>query len=426
MLESDRPGLPNIDEPNTDEPNTDEPGIGPGVSRREFGRGLVGATITTGLFTGCRPCFSPWPPRTRQPRRAQGPRTFTIRARIRDGEFRGLRCLLDEPTHNPFETSANGIHYARLFTTDQQSLYFMVIYDDYWDAIEFLGKNAAGIDNIFNRCEDYPPQGAANADALDAFMRAHLVCVELFYRAYDNSQAEVRDALALRDSFLQFLQDTDGVGEAELRQRYAAFLKDPNLLNHDRDRANDVDGGASKQAIRLSPNSPDRVNPFTLLCRVHEQALPKLRRTLELGTFATIDLGMRPLKNLPTLHFARVSIVNRNQMLFASVYDGDFIQYVEDFGTRIAKEIDTVFGACVGYPLAGSRDILQFKDFLRAHQIVTSAFGGSYLSRSLLQIKSSLALTQQLARFSRRVGPDHRRLPDRLRRFLHDNQDLLT
>lgn len=416
MLESDRPGPRDVDDASESADSE--------LSRREFGRGLVGATITTGLFTGCRPCFSPKPPR-RQPRRAQGPRTFTVRAQILPGRYRDLHCLLEDPGHNPFETAANGIHYARLFTTDPQSLYFMVIYDDYWNAIDFLGHNAEGVDRVFAHCEGYPPQGAKDTAALESFINENLVCVELFYRAYDNSQAEIRDALTLRDNFLSFLQVTDGVDETELRRRYAALLRDPQLVNHDHDKHNDVEGGTSKEALKLV-SSPDRVNPFTLLCRVQADKLPKLKRTLELGTFATIDLGMRPLKNLPTLHFARVSIVNGDEMLFASVYDGDFIQYVEDFSTRIAKEMDTVFGACVGYPLAGSRDVYQFKDFLRAHQVTTNAFGGHYLSRSLLQIKSSLALSRQLDRFSRRVDADHPRLSAKLQRFLHKNQDLLT
>ncbi|MCA9704610.1 MAG: hypothetical protein KDK70_02035 [Myxococcales bacterium] len=404
-----------------------EPVADPAWSRRGFGRGLVGATITSGLFAGCRPCFSPWPPRE-QSRRARGPRTFTMRAQILPGQDRALQCLLDDPGFNPFKTPANGIHYARLFITDPTSLYFMVIYDDYWSAIHLLGRNAEGIDAVFGHCAGYPAGGAADAHALDGYVRENLVCVELFYRAYDNTQAEVRDALALREHFLRFLRLTDGVGDAELRRAWAAFLQDPNLLNHDRSDGNDAPGkGSSGEDMVLLPaNSPDRVNPFTLVARVEESALPGLRRKLELGTFATIDLGMRPLKNLPTLHFARVSIINGNQMLFASVYDGDFIQYVEDFSSRIAKQMDAVFGASVGYPLAGSRDVFAFKDFLRAHQVPTSAFGGGYLSHSLLQIKSSLALTRALARFERRGDSTHPRLAAKLRRFLHDNQNLLT
>lgn len=359
----------------------------------------------------------------------RGPRTFTVQAKVSPEHFRELRQLLNDPTYNPFQADARGIHYARFFTTGHDTLYFMVIYDEYWNAVRFLGKNAAGVDRIFGHCSGYPAGGAADAEALDQYLRANFLCVELFYRAYDTRQSDIRDALVLRDHFLSFLRATDGASDADLRARYADFVDDPHLLNHDRSKTNDMPRAmtAANQSIQLTPiRSPDRVGPFTLLARIKDKELKKVQRLMRLGTFATIDLGIRPLKNLPTLHFARVSIVDNNYMLFASVYDGDFIQYVEDFGTRIAKEIDKVFGSLVGYPLAGSRDIIAFKAFLRARQITTNAFGGPYLDRSLLQIKSSLSLSKKLSKFTRSVGPGDRRLATKLRHFLHDNQLLLT
>ncbi len=398
------------------------------ISRRVFASGAVGATIASGLFTGCRPCFSPFPPK-HEPAHKRGPRTFTIQAKVPPSHFRALRALLDDPQHNPFQSDAHGIHYARFFTAGHDTLYFMVIYDSYWDAVRFLGKNAAGVDAVFGHCSGYPAAGAADAEALDAYLRAHLLCVELFYRAYDNSQTELRDALVLRDHFNRFLRAADGVSEAELRALYADFVHDPYLVNHDKSTVNDMPRAmtAANQDIRLTPIlSPDRVGPFTLLARIKDGQLGKLKRLMQLGTFATIDLGIRPLKNLPTLHFARVSVIDDTYMLFASVYDGDFIQYVEDFGTRIADEIDKIFGKLVGYPLGGSRDIIAFKAFLRARQIKTNAFGGAYLDRSLLQIKSSVALSKELYHFTRFIGPDDRRMPSKLRHFLSENQLLLS
>lgn len=400
----------------------------PLLSRRSFAAQSAGAVITTGLFAGCRPCFSPFAPKN-EPQHKRGPRTFTVQAKVSPSHFRELRRLLDDPNHNPFQSDAHGIHYARFFTAGHDTLYFMVIYDDYWNAVNFLGKNAEGVDRVFGHCSGYPATGAADSEALNTYLRKNFLCVELFYRAYDNQQADLRDALVLRDHFLSFLRDVEGVNEATLRARYADFVHDPHLLNHDKLKGNDMPQAATaaNEAIRITPIiGPDRVGPFTLLARIKDGHLKKVKRLMQLGTFATIDMGIRPLKNLPTLHFARVSIVNKNYMLFASVYDGDFIQYVEDFGTRIAKEIDKIFGSLVGYPLAGSRDIANFKAFLRARQIKTNAFGGSYLDRSLLQIKSSLKLSKELAHFTRFTTPDDRRLAAKLRHFLHDNQLLLT
>lgn len=430
MPQSDGPGPYDAPHVGAGEPWPAEPGM----SRRALGCGLVGAVVTSSLFAGCRP-FSPFAPR-HQTALTRGPRTFTVRVDIQSSRYRRVEDMLDDASFNPFENPHGGVHFARLFTTEHRYLYFMVIYDDYDDAIDFLHANAKGVDQVFDNCIDYP--GAANRELLDEYVRAKLLTVELFYRAYDESQQEIRDALALRDAFLVFLRSTEGLSEAELRTRYAEFLVNPNMLNHDRDRENDVDWADTEagRPLRLRPlamvdpeetiSTPDRVSPFTLMARVHPDKLSKLRRTLWLGTFANIELAARPLRNLPTLHFARVSIVDGSQMLFASVYDGDFIQYVEDFSTRIAKEIDKVFGASVGYPLAGSKDIFQFKDFLRANQIVTRDFAGSYLDRSLLQIQASVALTKALASFIKRVGPEHRNLATRFNCFLNDHQDLLT
>lgn len=421
--------------------------LGLGISRRGFGQGLVAATAVAsagGLLSGCRQCFSPKAPR-HETKRRKGPRTFTVRANVRPEQYRALVELLDDPDFNPFEVAGSGIHFGRLFTTEHRYLYLMVIYDEYEDAVDFLHANASGVDRVFAHCRDFP--GATDKEKLEGYLRSHFLCVELFYRAYDESQAEIREALDMRDAFLAFLRSTEGVPEEELRRRYRALVDGRPILELDRQRDDDeewsdvegspvplvplvqqgpIEGPALAKAKPLGINEPDRVSPFTLMARVEPRKLVTLARRLRLGTYAVIDLGLRPLKNLPTLHFARVSIIDGNQMLFASVYDGDFIQYVEDFGTRIADQIDKVFGSCVGYPMAGSRDVFAFRDFLRANEVVTRDFAGAYLDRSLLQIRSSLALTRAFGRFSRRVGPDHRNLPARLQRFLHDNQGLLT
>jgi hypothetical protein len=421
-----------------------------GISRRGLGRGVVAAASASGLLlSGCRRCFSPEPPRV-ETRRTRGPRTFTVRARVQPGRYRALVEMLDDPDFNPFEVPSPGIHFCRLFTTDHQYLYFMVVYDAYPAALELLRANAAGIDRVFDHCVDYP--GATDVAKLDAYVRRTQLCVELFYRAYNESQEEIREALLLRDHFLALLRSIEGVSEAKLRELYGGFVTQASMATFDRRPGHDdgseaevgepvplmplVQQGPVQGPVQALPpvpvaralvtNAPDRVSPFTMMARVDPSKLVMLSRRLRLGTYAVIDLGLRPLENLPTLHFARVSIIDGDRMLFASVYDGEFLQYVEDFGTRIADEIDKVFGSCVGYPIAGSRDVFAFRDFLRANQIVTRDFAGTYLDRSLLQIQASLALARAVARFRRRVGPEHRNLPARLQRFLYDNQGLLA
>lgn len=390
----------------------------------------LGVAVGVGVLPGCKPCFSPLTP---EPPTLQkkGARTITVRATIKPGKYRELRALLDDECYDPFAQPTRGIHYARLFTTDESSLFFMVIYDDFEQALAFLHDNADGVDPIFSLCVDYPDAGARDYEALERFVWNKKICVQLFYRAYNTTQPKVREALTLRARFLEFVRRSDGVTAAELSQLYANFRDDPHLFALAPDKRRKPRPGS----LELASDDPlkmerivgtGRVNPFTLLARVRDDKLKQVKRILQLGTFATIDLGLRPLSNLPTLHFARVSIIDDNRLLFASVYDGDFIQYVEDFGTRIASEIDKVFGACVGYPLAGSRDVGQFRTFLRSHQIATSAFGGSYLNHTLLEIQASLALSKALARFGDRISADDPNLRGKLDRFLYDNQLLLS
>jgi hypothetical protein len=358
---------------------------------------------------------------------------LTVRAAIKRGKYRDLRKILDDGKYNPFQQPTQGVHYARLFTTDERSLFFMVIYDEYEQALCFLNDNAEGVDRIFQCCEGYPEAGAADYEALKAYVWNNKICVQLFYRAYGDTQPVVRDALTLRQNFLSFIRNADGVSGPELQRLYSLFCSDPQLLSlippeqRKRQQIPEQHAATSSELVQMEPIiGKGRVNPFTLLARVRDDKLRKIQRTLQLGTFATVDLGLRPLENLSTLHFARVSIINNNQMLFASVYDGDFFQYIEDFGTRIASEIDQVFGVCVGYPMAGSRDVGQFKTFLQSHQLTTNAFGGSYLQHTLLEIQASLALSRQLERFRRRVKSSDSRLRAKLDRFLHTNQLLLS
>ena len=102
-------------------PDSDAPFVstnasgGPLMSRRavvEGGLGL-GAAVGLGALSGCKPCFAPKQPRAPTLQKP-GPRTLTVRATIKQGEYRRLRELLDSDSLDPFEVPTLGVHYARL------------------------------------------------------------------------------------------------------------------------------------------------------------------------------------------------------------------------------------------------------------------------------------------------------------------------
>lgn len=86
-----------------------------------------------------------------------------------------------------------------------------------------------------------------------------------------------------------------------------------------------------------------------------------------------------PLKQIGTIHVAgfgfarflrdRFGIprpLEREFLLFLSLFDGAADVYLSDFGTMVPDEIDSIWGKCVGYP--GAREGEPFNNWVNGHQ----------------------------------------------------------
>jgi hypothetical protein len=111
-----------------------------------------------------------------------------------------------------------------------------------------------------------------------------------------------------------------------------------------------------------------------------------IRGTIERGFlrvamyFARKYREYAPLKRIGTIHMAAFCFIPaladrygvphllpREFLLFVSLFDGAADQYLNDFGTVVPDEIDSIWGKCVRYP--GARNTQPFVHWLEGHQL---------------------------------------------------------
>jgi hypothetical protein len=88
-----------------------------------------------------------------------------------------------------------------------------------------------------------------------------------------------------------------------------------------------------------------------------------------------------------TLHDMRVILFdNDTRMLFATVFDGSWDSYIDDFASKMPDQLDALFSAMEGYPQAGIHDP-NIKDFLRQYQLEADEFYSAYPDATVKQIR---------------------------------------
>lgn len=102
------------------------------------------------------------------------------------------------------------------------------------------------------------------------------------------------------------------------------------------------------------------------------------------------------LGGVKTIHFARwVSINKLQRAIFVSNYDGSLESYMDDFIDKLSWGLNAVFSNGVGYPQTtfllwgGAKKELQFKDYLRVHQIPTQVWYAAYDQLTALNINNN-------------------------------------
>jgi hypothetical protein len=351
-----------------------------------------------------------------------------------------------------------GVHYSRIAVReDRPQLLIDVMFDrTRLTAMNFLAENAATLEPAFAFCEGYAPGTAEDPAALEAFLTGAIDAKEsradddkLFFTAYDAAQDEVDAALTVKRNFVALLRAADQRPLAQLPFLVDRFLAANLLGEQPAHAARPVslpegipfapqltnaltmvqplkDGKVKRE--HLVPGSASKLEKLEgflgWACMTYEEVFKLI---LEEGEFAVKDLHKHPLAALHTLHFARVAVVDHGapKMMFASVYDGDFTQYVLDFGSRVADLIDALWGLTENYPACGCRDVLGFIGWIRRGQIASRDFYRAAGDVTCLRIEAALPLHAQLEAFARKLPSDPAQLRAALNGFVATNQGLL-
>jgi len=126
-----------------------------------------------------------------------------------------------------------------------------------------------------------------------------------------------------------------------------------------------------------------RSNEFTLIMKLKPGGAERLRQ--KLGSDSQLGGQNQSLMDrMGTVHDLRYLVFdNDTRLLFASTFDGDWDQYLNDFGALIPDPIDIVFGEAEGWP--GIRNPTA-KDWTAKHQVSSTFFYSAYPNESVKDI----------------------------------------
>ena len=71
---------------------------------------------------------------------------------------------------------------------------------------DFAARAAESFDALYSHCEGWPAGGATDIDAFKAYIRAHELAPDVYYRAYPRATVrDVKSALRLKEAWLALL-----------------------------------------------------------------------------------------------------------------------------------------------------------------------------------------------------------------------------
>ncbi len=104
------------------------------------------------------------------------------------------------------------VHFARWVVLPDDAdggwLLFASNYDGSWDAYieDFAARAAESFDALYSNCQGWPAGGATDIDAFKAYIRAHELAPDVYYRAYPRATVrDVKSALRLKEAWLTLL-----------------------------------------------------------------------------------------------------------------------------------------------------------------------------------------------------------------------------
>jgi hypothetical protein len=144
---------------------------------------------------------------------------------------------------------------------------------------------------------------------------------------------------------------------------------------------------ATQSTERERPGTKDGVaSEFTIIAKIKPGQADALHEDITgYQTAAALEARRAAFQEIGTLHDARHLIFDDGaRFLFASVFDGSWDNYIDDFGAlSLAEGLDRIFSHCEGFP--GIKDP-SVKEWLTANQVPALFFFSSYPDLTVRQI----------------------------------------
>ncbi|MGH2751694.1 MAG: hypothetical protein ACRDK3_12600 [Actinomycetota bacterium] len=307
---------------------------------------------------------------------------------------------------------------------------------------ELVEVGADALDRIFECCEGYPPRRPLTNDDRIAFLRRHLVQPAAMYvNTVGRTAEQVHREAELRDAIGQYLDrpenDFSRLDALEVHARIRDYVESQEGLRWSKSppprpplrwrlgetfhlfgvallllvllpvallvlplwavlirlhelRDKPTDEKPDERLIEKLASLEDHVvqNQFSAVGYMKPGSVRRLTTTaiLWLANYATRHIFNRgSLTGVKSIHFARwVFLDDKKRLLFASNYDGSLESYMDDFIDKVAWGLNAVFSNGVGFPRTswlvrgGAKNELQFKNFLRLHQLPTEYWYSAY------------------------------------------------
>jgi hypothetical protein len=133
---------------------------------------------------------------------------------------------------------------------------------------------------------------------------------------------------------------------------------------------------------------PSGQTSFTVFATVKRGRRLRLRLLL-VATQLFAKYGYPPgnFAEVFTLHSFRWLLVdNDKRIIFQSIFDGSWQNYMGDFIDKIVWALDFIYTNTEGYPPAGMREVVAFKNWIRAHQPQAEVVYNAYPDETVLQL----------------------------------------
>lgn len=361
---------------------------------------------------------------------------LTVLAKIKPQQLDDLARILSgidrDQAHNPLmrlrEDSLT--HCARwaIITEppNEPRLLFASEFDGDVDAyLDALLDETPGLDEIWGRCEGY-----TGRDGFKSFIRAHAYPTQAFYIAFrDETATSICRKIVVRCR-LEAALDCASTESARLLGMLAAVpaprklwrtIRSCVLASGESFRRNWLEIALAivkplsqlGQTTHYSPVGSvgwDSLTPRAQRLRnIDGQMITvttikpgrywRVRIAVALNEFLA-RFGWAPgnFADVGTLHSFRWVLIDKGKrLIFLSVYDGSWQNYMGDFIDKIVWALDGVYNNTLDYPVGGMADVVPFQRWILNHQYEPQLFYRAYPEETVLNLIRDRDINNTLA-----------------------------